>query len=416
MGLRFQRRVRLAPGVSLNFSKSGVGFSFGPRGAKVGVGPRGAYYSLGIPGTGIAFREQVRGGTSSRSPRSSRSARSADSNGAQHATNVPDEVQLQLQLDGTLHVLTMADEPLPKDVVRLIERQHADEIRSFIEAQCARVNEDVERVRRTYLATPAPEPHVRFEAEPFTQRSPTRPTPADLSIFDRLVPGRRAKVEDANRDAERRWRQEHDAWQGAKAEHDRADAARRSLFERSEQGDEAAMAAVLEARLEGLEWPRETNVSYDFTPDGTTLGLDIDLPEVEDMPDRQARVAASGKRAYIKTSSATQVRKEYMRLVHGIVFRALGEGFHALPAVERIVGSGYSQRPDPATGRRGDDYLLSAVVDRATWQRIDFAHLADVDVIVAFERFDLRRRMSKTGVFKPIEPYALGESGLGSTH
>ncbi|WP_422720125.1 DUF4236 domain-containing protein [Franzmannia qiaohouensis] len=38
MALRFRQRIRIAPGISLNLSKSGIGASIGPRGAKVSVG------------------------------------------------------------------------------------------------------------------------------------------------------------------------------------------------------------------------------------------------------------------------------------------------------------------------------------------------------------------------------------------
>jgi len=53
MGLRFFRRIRVAPGVTLNLSKSGGSLSFGPRGAKMTVGPRGVRRTAGIPGTGV---------------------------------------------------------------------------------------------------------------------------------------------------------------------------------------------------------------------------------------------------------------------------------------------------------------------------------------------------------------------------
>jgi len=55
MAFRFFRRVRIAPGLSLNFSKSGPSLSFGPRGAKITVGPRGVRRTVGIPGTGFYY-------------------------------------------------------------------------------------------------------------------------------------------------------------------------------------------------------------------------------------------------------------------------------------------------------------------------------------------------------------------------
>lgn len=51
--LRFWRRVRVAPGVTVNVSKSGPSLSVGPRGSKVTVGRKGIRQTLGIPGTGL---------------------------------------------------------------------------------------------------------------------------------------------------------------------------------------------------------------------------------------------------------------------------------------------------------------------------------------------------------------------------
>jgi hypothetical protein len=58
MRLRFQRRLKLLPGVHLNFSLSGLGVSVGGRGAHIGVTARGQRYtSMGLPGTGLSLRE-----------------------------------------------------------------------------------------------------------------------------------------------------------------------------------------------------------------------------------------------------------------------------------------------------------------------------------------------------------------------
>ena len=59
MGFRFQKRVRLLPGVRLNFSLGGVSLSGGVPGARVTLGKRGIERSLGIPGSGLYHREFV---------------------------------------------------------------------------------------------------------------------------------------------------------------------------------------------------------------------------------------------------------------------------------------------------------------------------------------------------------------------
>jgi hypothetical protein len=59
MGFRFQRRLKLFPGVRLNFSGGGISTTIGVQGASVTLGPRGAYANLGIPGTGLSFRQRI---------------------------------------------------------------------------------------------------------------------------------------------------------------------------------------------------------------------------------------------------------------------------------------------------------------------------------------------------------------------
>ena len=59
MGLRFRKRVKIAPGITLNFSKSGISTTVGVRGASVNFGRNGTYVNTGIPGTGLYMREKV---------------------------------------------------------------------------------------------------------------------------------------------------------------------------------------------------------------------------------------------------------------------------------------------------------------------------------------------------------------------
>lgn len=58
MGWRFQKRIRIAPGLRLNVSKRGLGISMGTRGARLSVGPRGVRTSVGIPGSGLYYVQQ----------------------------------------------------------------------------------------------------------------------------------------------------------------------------------------------------------------------------------------------------------------------------------------------------------------------------------------------------------------------
>ena len=57
MTLRFFRRIRVAPGLRVNLSKSGASVSIGRRGAWYTIGPRGQRMTVGAPGTGLFWTE-----------------------------------------------------------------------------------------------------------------------------------------------------------------------------------------------------------------------------------------------------------------------------------------------------------------------------------------------------------------------
>lgn len=54
MAFRFQKRIKMLPGVTLNFSRRGVSTSIGTTGARVTLGHGQTRTTVGLPGTGIS--------------------------------------------------------------------------------------------------------------------------------------------------------------------------------------------------------------------------------------------------------------------------------------------------------------------------------------------------------------------------
>ena len=54
MGFRFFKRVKIAPGISLNLSKTGISTSVGVPGARVTFGNGKTRTTVGLPGTGLS--------------------------------------------------------------------------------------------------------------------------------------------------------------------------------------------------------------------------------------------------------------------------------------------------------------------------------------------------------------------------
>lgn len=59
MGFRFHRSISILPGLRANLSRSGASVSVGRRGATVTTGRRGTFASIGIPGSGLSYRQRL---------------------------------------------------------------------------------------------------------------------------------------------------------------------------------------------------------------------------------------------------------------------------------------------------------------------------------------------------------------------
>jgi hypothetical protein len=60
MGIRFRKRLKIAPGININLSKSGASVSVGKPGATVNFGGKGGTKAtVGIPGSGLSYTEQL---------------------------------------------------------------------------------------------------------------------------------------------------------------------------------------------------------------------------------------------------------------------------------------------------------------------------------------------------------------------
>jgi hypothetical protein len=165
------------------------------------------------------------------------------------------------------------------------------------------------------------------------------------------------------------------------------------------------MEQFLEESLQDIAWPRETAVDFDVNDGGASVRLDVDLPELEDMPTKLAAVPSRGLKLSVKEMASGKVQKLYSDHVHSITFRLIGEVFAALPTVQLVVFSGYSQRRSKDTGQLSNEYLVSVMVARADWQQLDFEGLDDIDAASALSRFNLVREQLKSGHFRAITPH-----------
>lgn len=446
MGFRFRQSIRIAPGLRINFGKRGVSLSAGVRGASVTVGPRGTYTNVGIPGTGLSYRERIGGGSEQRRTARAQQRLEKDYQKSEKERTHRERLsKIKLNLDketGDLQIEYDFGSPLSRQDLKLVWDQKGNTISEWLEQQAEEINGDTELLLAIHEDTPSPDSEPEYHIMPFNEPPPDQPKYPDevpkpkakilppLGFFARLFRSKKTaheeKQQQMNSDHTKTiiaWEEEikkrhvcyHAAmetyeeakkeWDSRNKEYEANEAERENEFPNLVKTDTRVMNKTLEDALNSLSWPRETFVSYQITDEGSQVWLDVDLPEVEHLPQKLASVASNGKKLNIKDKPAKQLQLEYARHIHGVVFRLAGTIFATLPTANKATISGFSQRLDSSTGKINDDYLLSVRVEREKYSKIDFNSLEKVNPVDAIGALDIRRKLTSTGVFKAIEPY-----------
>lgn len=400
MGFRFQRRITLIPGVRLNLSRRGLGFSVGPRGASLSMGPSGVHGHAGIPGTGLSYREKLNepSGADRNAPANALDARLAQGESV--------SVRLEVSEDGDIRYFHGDGAPMSEDEARVLRRYAKEPLREQLSGLCERLNADLEHLGQLHEETP--NPYVSgYVVRDFDEPHPPPPRIQKTASWHALWPPARRRLEEENHRRQAAFDDDYRRWEYRKAKHDAAEFARQQRESEDIWHDLDAIEQTLRERLEEIDWPRETVIDFDLGQDDRTIAVDIDLPSEDEIPDRYWSMPATQLRLTPRRLSNTRQRKLYRDYVHGIAFRVLGAVFARLPTVQEARVSGYRQIIDPATGDTRDQYLYSVKVSRAQWETIHFDKLDQIDPVAAVEAFSLRRNMTKTGIFRDIEPFKL---------
>jgi len=403
MGLRFRKSISIMPGVRINLSGSGASMSVGPRGASVSFGKRGTYANFGLPGTGLSYRTRL--------DRASSSSRQ-----------------------------------------RTLQAEANAQLRDELEKEVDALNSAVEAIINIHLLTPDPRTghsfaelllHYRELAlKPYSIPAPVRPDkPVPLAepsqptdVQGRGFIGRMFESAEARQERQRLnlekwqrevkacehenaltlkkyqvarqlWAEQYSHWQYDAAEHDKKIQHAAVDIDRCFAADGGYFESLLTEVLQSTDWPRETLIAFQVEPERSAILIEVDCPELEDMPTSSVRLNAKGTEILEKEISQKAVRERYALHVHGILMRVAGIAFCALP-FEKVIISGFTQRISKQSGYLEDKHIVSARINRRDFEALNFSNLDYVNPVEAFERFELQRRMSSTYLFQPITPFS----------
>lgn len=175
-----------------------------------------------------------------------------------------------------------------------------------------------------------------------------------------------------------------------------------NLLKLSIEGNEDLICSSLESWISEHSLPVEININYEYDHKKGDLCIDLDLPEIEDLPTTEYVVLASGKLKE-KNKTKNKLKDEYASLVFGLTVYLTSSIFNISPKINRILISGYTQRIiDNRTKEVGDDYIYSIKINRS-----DFEHkrLSNVNPLQTCLELENRCLLSQSMVFKAVKPF-----------
>ena len=162
----------------------------------------------------------------------------------------------------------------------------------------------------------------------------------------------------------------------------------------------AEAEAAIEEWLEGSEAPIAFAVQAEVLEDKGILMIDLDLPEIEDMPKDKLTELADGT-VKIKLKTKKEQHEDYKTCVFGLGEYVASHLMAVVPQAKKIVVSAYTQRRDEKTGDELDVFIYSVIFDREAFVK----GYQDIHPYEFCGNLQSRYYVLASGVMKEITPF-----------
>ena len=414
-------------GVRVNFSKSGMSLTAGARGASINIGSKGTYLNAGIPGTGLYGRTKIDGSTS----RSSRTSSSIHS-------YVELSISIGIDDSGNYFVKDQNGQLITDEsLLRKIKRTdvYKNKIQELSEKFAAEKNAETDNFVEIYKQSEVllTETQIRQNLEDlipqkYIKREFTRNKPTESAVREDIEIEAKRNIKSiafwslkkrrsdfVNNEFPLRFLDSINKYENALMEHDMNESImekeknieyekifiqEKTYLEDFLMGKKELVESNIDSFLQKMTLPVDFEVSYEYDEIKGILKVDLDLPEIEDLPKSKATTLASGK-VKVKEKTQKEVKEQYLVCITGLAFFFTSHFYNLSTYIDKILISGFTQRISKKTGNMNDDYVYSVVFDRNKFQGIE---IPSIIPYLAIEEFKHNIDYSKTFELSTIEP------------
>lgn len=170
-------------------------------------------------------------------------------------------------------------------------------------------------------------------------------------------------------------------------------------FQNVIDGDKDYVISAIDSIFPDEELPMEYFVDAVYDESTGKVYVDLDLPEIEDIPDQKITLTSTGKKS-IRQKSQTDLRTDYAHCVLGLAMNVAFSIFNVSLKIKEVEIMGYTQRKEDNSAVATDQYVFVINFDRETFSKIAFKKLSAVQIIDFFQH---HINLSKSFVMKTID-------------
>lgn len=148
-------------------------------------------------------------------------------------------------------------------------------------------------------------------------------------------------------------------------------------------GDKDYIIAAIGSVFPDDDLPMEYFVDFAYDEENKRVLVDLDLPEIEDIPDKKITLTPTGKKS-IRMKGQTDLRSDYVNCVLGLSMYVAHSIFNVSLVIEEVEICAFTQRKEANSAVATDQYVYVVRYNREMFAKMNFNRLSPIQIMDFF--------------------------------
>lgn len=269
---------------------------------------------------------------------------------------------------------------------------------------CNNENEIINSLSKLHLETPSYNSIRSYSEKEYILPKPDKPILEQKSIKHWIIPFLNHVRKKNNNQINIYYEQSLTRWNKNKEQFDLEEKKRKKRVNIDiVSGDIDAIELELETVFNEID----TIIDFDFyitVIDVNTVKFEFNLPDIDQIPDKQYKVNEEKLKIDVKKISESGKRGLLISHIYSAIFRLIGETFSSVTILQKVI---ILISLPKEKGDKETQYIFSSIVNLDDWLKISLLDLHNIDTEGTIDSFNTIKNISTTNIIKTIKPHQI---------